>query len=400
MEEVFDGDILQQQQLNHHSHNPQPSPLGKPKSFNDSAIHFQRQKYQQGENVSFETIADHISDIFHALFRQLDAKGQALDYIGSAQEQLNLGLNCLRLIPTLENTSHAVISLQSQNQQDFSDYLKALNDSLQGIQQSLQLATANNIQCNLALDNTIHQQISTLQEDVAQATDLQNLKDSVQLRANSLLQGIEQFKQQQLHSKHSLSAQLSTLHERLELMEDEAETTQHQLTLQRQQALTDSLTQLPNRAALDERLSIEVSRWQRYKNPLCVLIADIDLFKQVNDNWGHHAGDKVLQIIARQLKMRLRESDFIARFGGEEFILLLTETSLSDGRKIAEQLRSAVADCPFHFKEQSISVTISTGLACFRVGDDFNSVFERADQALYMAKTGGRNTVRSELDLQ
>ncbi len=399
MEEVFDGDKLQQQQLESHSHNPEPSPLGKPKSFNDSAIRFQRQKYQQGENVSFENIAEHIASILNDLFQQLEAQGPALDYIHSAEAQLNQGLNCLRLIPTLEDTSHAVISWQGQSREEFSNYLNNLNDSLELIQKSLYQAAQSNSESTTSLDNTFSQQIILMQEEVEAASDLQSLKDAVQDKTQLLLAGIKQFKTQNMHSENSLCSQLSTLQQRITVMEQEAQTTQVELQQQRQQALTDALTQLPNRAAFDERLQLELNRWQRYQSPLCVLIADIDLFKRVNDSWGHHAGDKVLQVIAKHMQQRLRETDFIARFGGEEFIVLLTDTTLADGQKIAEQLRETVHGCPFHFKDSHVKITISAGLATFHQDDDFNQVFQRADEALYKAKNAGRNRVCTELDL-
>ena len=92
--------------------------------------------------------------------------------------------------------------------------------------------------------------------------------------------------------------------------------------------MTDLLTELPNREAWQERLSFEYNRWQRYSHPLTVGVLDIDLFKRINDSYGHKAGDRVLQLVAREFRERLRTTDFVARFGGEEFVVLLRSVSI------------------------------------------------------------------------
>ena len=118
-----------------------------------------------------------------------------------------------------------------------------------------------------------------------------------------------------------------------------------------------------------------------------------DHFKRINDNYGHLAGDKVLKIVADQLRKRLRGQDFIARFGGEEFVVLLPQTSPAVGLKLAETLRAAVEACPFHFKGERVVITTSIGLSAFRSGERGDQVLKRADDALYRAKDQGRNRV-------
>jgi diguanylate cyclase len=120
---------------------------------------------------------------------------------------------------------------------------------------------------------------------------------------------------------------------------------------------------------------------------------DLDHFKRINDSYGHLAGDKVLKIIATVLRKRLRGSDFIARFGGEEFVLLLPATPPAVGAKLLETLRAAIEACPFHFKGERVTITISMGLTSFRVGEHSDLALKRADQALYRAKNAGRNRV-------
>ena len=153
----------------------------------------------------------------------------------------------------------------------------------------------------------------------------------------------------------------------------------------------DPLTQLPNRLAYDQRSQQEYARWKRYNNTLLIMVWDIDLFKQVNDTYGHQAGDKVLKVVATTLRKNLRETDFVARFGGEEFVSLMPETSLGGGFKVAEKIRATVEKLEFHYRGSNVQVTISCGISLFMENDTRESAFARADKALYQAKEQGRN---------
>lgn len=146
------------------------------------------------------------------------------------------------------------------------------------------------------------------------------------------------------------------------------------------------MTGLPNRAAWSERLEHEVGQWQQHGNTLLLAMLDLDHFKHINDNYGHLAGDKVLKIIATVLRKRLRGTDFIARFGGEEFVLLMPATALVVGIKLLESLRAAIEACPFHFKGEPVTLTASIGVSAFKSGEHSDLVLKRADQALYRAK--------------
>ena len=176
-------------------------------------------------------------------------------------------------------------------------------------------------------------------------------------------------------------------------MEQEAQGYREHLEEQRLKALIDPLTGLPNRAAWGERLAHEVEQWQAHGNPLLIAMLDLDHFKRINDGYGHLAGDKVLKIVAAQLRKHLRPNDFIARFGGEEFVLLIPDTTLAMGLQVLEKLRAAIAACPFHFKGEPVTLTCSIGLAPFKLADRSEQVLKRADEALYRAKDNGRNRI-------
>jgi diguanylate cyclase (GGDEF)-like protein len=153
---------------------------------------------------------------------------------------------------------------------------------------------------------------------------------------------------------------------------------------------TDRLTGLSNRRRLEEALQIEVLRARRYGKPFSVILLDIDHFKDVNDLFGHQAGDNVLVSIAGLLTRTARETDVVGRYGGEEFLLVCPETELRVVAALAERLRLEFASTDFPLVGQ---VTSSFGVAEFAPGDSVKSLVERADQALYRAKEGGRNCV-------
>jgi diguanylate cyclase (GGDEF)-like protein len=151
-----------------------------------------------------------------------------------------------------------------------------------------------------------------------------------------------------------------------------------------------------NRRHFDRLLVGEVQRSQRYKVPIVVLLLDVDFFKHVNDTYGHPTGDQVLKNVSRVVAAGVRATDFVARFGGEEIAVILTQTSLEGGLDVAERLRRALAEAPHDYQGATFFKTASFGLAAFDgtgtpVGPE--ELLERADQALYRAKRGGRNRV-------
>lgn len=155
-------------------------------------------------------------------------------------------------------------------------------------------------------------------------------------------------------------------------------------------ASTDKLTGAWNRRRLEETLTSEMGRLERYESALCVLVADIDLFKSINDRFGHNTGDRVLIEIAVHLRGALRSTDSLTRWGGEEFVVLCPNTTLSTARLLAERLRENIAKVNF---PEAGKVTISVGLAECQQGESWDEWFKRADEALYRAKHEGRNRV-------
>ncbi|HYV96639.1 MAG TPA: diguanylate cyclase [Gemmatimonadaceae bacterium] len=165
----------------------------------------------------------------------------------------------------------------------------------------------------------------------------------------------------------------------------------------RAESKRDDLTGLGNRRMILEQLGREINRARHERRPLAVALADLDRFKQINDTYGHAAGDAVLRETAAALRTQLREYDFIGRYGGEEFLVLLPGADARTGTSIAERLRGMVASEPVHWGAESIAVSISIGLTWTgNAGFDADGLIQSADEALYRAKANGRNRVECE----
>jgi diguanylate cyclase (GGDEF)-like protein/PAS domain S-box-containing protein len=154
--------------------------------------------------------------------------------------------------------------------------------------------------------------------------------------------------------------------------------------------LTDSLTQIPNRLYLDNNYKIELERAKRYKSVFSIIIMDIDLFKNVNDTYGHQVGDKVLIEIAIILKNNIRKLDILGRWGGEEFVIICPEVNASQSEMFAKKIKDIIEYYDFSTVR---SITCSFGISQYIYDDTNEETFKRADKALYMAKNSGRNKV-------
>ncbi len=349
-----------------------------------------------GEEQSYSNVAAHIETILLGLLGELRVLEEQQPRCDRLREQINRGLNWYELAAVLDELTALVLAGQQSRQAEFEAYLKQLNSRLaqfQGNLEQAQTAYSGSVITGAELEGTIREQVANLHEDVRSSEDLNKLKANVEAKLDALLSNVDQARQMREQREAEVAAHLGTMVERIQVMELEAQTFRSHLEQQSLRAMLDSLTGLANRAGLQKRMEEEYERWQRYGGQLLLAVLDVDHFKQINDRFGHLAGDKVLRLIAQQLSRRLRKSDFIGRFGGEEFVLLMPGTSLEQGEAVLNQLRMDIRDCPFHFKNDRVTVTISLGYTALNQGDKLEQVFDRADQAMYKAKQQGRDRV-------
>jgi diguanylate cyclase (GGDEF)-like protein len=160
-----------------------------------------------------------------------------------------------------------------------------------------------------------------------------------------------------------------------------------------QKASTDELTGLPNREIVKRRLTRELIDLCNHKHGIFLIMADLDYFKKINDEYGHLTGDYVLKGVAARIRQSLRGTDMVGRYGGEEFIVLLINKTEQQAELIAERIRAHVDEAPYNANGQEINISLSQGLACAYADDTADTLIERADKALYEAKRSGRNCV-------
>ena len=243
------------------------------------------------------------------------------------------------------------------------------------------------------LDDHVRGAVGDISISLESSENLLEVKKSIRVRLKEIDKRMMGFrKSEEQRSEHSLKM-IKQLRKQLHAMEQEADLLRHQLQQKHTEAMRDVLTGIPNRLAYEERIFSELARSKRYGKPFVCLVVDVDHFKKVNDTFGHPAGDRVLKIIAEVLQDNIRAADFVARFGGEEFIVLMPETEQKAGLKVAEKLCRKIDRCDFYYRENPVPISISGGLTESTAEDNAESIFERADNAMYEAKQAGRNNI-------
>lgn len=237
----------------------------------------------------------------------------------------------------------------------------------------------------------VQEGMERIQKNFRSANDLQNLKSEISKNIDEIRGGVDDFADR-FNERHDATSERNIkLTEQLSQMEQETLELQVMLEENQTKLLYDALTGVYSRMAYDERIQQELARWTRYETPFSYAILDIDHFKRINDTFGHNAGDKALKIVAQLMTTYVRQSDYVFRIGGEEFVLLLPSTKLDNASTLLETMRAGIADSSFHFKGAPITLTLSAGITETRNDDSVESIYERADKALYKAKNSGRN---------
>ena len=214
--------------------------------------------------------------------------------------------------------------------------------------------------------------------------------------------GVRHIIDQMIDTTKAIIKSGSRLQNRMEVSSKDLQQLHRELEVSQKEARTDALTGLANRRGLEKRLEIERIRARQNNTPFSVILVDIDYFKKVNDRFGHLVGDSLLKGVARVLRSQTRRNDMVARFGGEEFLILLPETDVAGAYSVAEKIRTTLLNKEWTIKESKKSiglVTASMGIALYDMDESDNSVIHRADAALYKAKAQGRNQVVIQAEL-
>lgn len=342
---------------------------------------------------AYEIISDHLL----RMLEYIDIP----DELVSNVEQIKARLLNLKaedaLGPALDDTVALLLSVkkhQANEQLEMADFLARLTEQLADLAitaSGANQASENSIQRQQIIDKAVSMQMADLQNKSAIATQLEPLKQLVHSQLTSIAEQIQAHSLQEQVAREQLKIELQSLTEKVQSMETESIELKSKLDIAQNRATRDPLTRLPNRLALDERITEEMARWRRNAQPLSMLVWDIDYFKKINDTYGHKSGDKALMAIAQLLAKHCRQTDFVARFGGEEFVMLLPDTDANAALIVADKLRENIQKTKFKADGDTLSITLSCGISQLLENDSKESLFERADKALYQVKQNGRN---------
>ncbi len=341
--------------------------------------------------------APQINEFCIQLLDTLSLPAELTDQVENLKDRFGEGLSDRSVAPALTAIANLISAMRRQMEEENKElqtFLHQLGDNLKEIDQNLSGAQNSHkasMDSGREFDAVVHAHVQDIQSKVEAAPESSQLKQQIQGRLDAIRKHLEQYRETEETRQQQLEVQLAHLNSRVHGMENEGEKLRQRLQEKHEQAVRDPLTGLHNRLAYDERVMQEFARWKRYGQPMVLMMIDVDHFKHVNDTYGHKAGDKALVLIADQLRNHLRESDFLARFGGEEFVVLMPETDIESAVVAAEKLRAAVEKCQFHYQNTQVSITFSAGLAQLRKNDNPESLFQRADDAMYRAKEAGRN---------
>lgn len=241
------------------------------------------------------------------------------------------------------------------------------------------------------LDLLVTGEVEQIRLNVERANDLIELRKELTVRLDTIASHVQEFRAREETRSATYKERTQRMRTRISALERESRNLHQSLKQEQQQAMIDALTGVPNRAAYDERIEQEFKRWQRFGRPVTILAWDIDGFKKINDAFGHKAGDKVLRIVGQHLVRHVRDTDFVARYGGDEFVTLLVGSTAQEAQEVAEKILAEIAALGFHFHDKPVQVTVSCGITAFAADDDPDAAFDRADRSLYQAKKTGRN---------
>lgn len=286
---------------------------------------------------------------------------------------------------------------------ELEDVLKKTTDCLTDTEKRL-ASELSSAQGKFKEDRDFEKNISSNMSGMRQSFNISGDIDSIKAVVFSKIENInkvmEKKKEQDVLRLKETENALQEMSRKMSDIKNEAEAIKKRAQEVEHESFCDALTGLYNRKAYDLKVEETLAILDRYDFPSALLVCDIDHFKTINDTFGHHIGDLTIKKVAEFFKERLRKNDFIARYGGEEYVGILSYTSLEEAKKVSEDMRCFIDHTDFTFKGRQVPVTISIGISVFKKGDDATTVFERADEALYLAKDSGRNMVKTENDVK
>lgn len=363
---------------------------------NDEVINNDSNSKTIAQVKSANIVEQQILDKFTMLLDELSLSDKQKPQIKTIKKALFKDLSYQELIKCFIKTFDLVL-INLQDERDTAEFfLSSLSKTLS----TVQFAVKNTLiiydksnkeyqKLNIQLQEQMNDVTCAVEKAMSLATIKEEINEKLQLIANTIeyKTSIENDNQQKLNTQlHSMSEQIDSL-------EKQSKSFEIRLHEQQLKSLQDALTKLNNRACFDEHFAKEMVQYHQNNTELAIAVLDIDDFKRINDTYGHTAGDKTLQVIAKTMTTILPKTVFIARYGGEEFVVIYRKTKKTPLLQSLNTLRKKIASLHFKFKQDNVTITLSIGVTHIQEQDNIHLAFERADKGLYQAKSSGKNKV-------
>ncbi|MGJ8645429.1 MAG: GGDEF domain-containing protein [Marinomonas colpomeniae] len=358
-----------------------------------------KQDSSSEEQSDDKEIMSQISHTLAGLINNLQLPTHYDDDIVDLRKAL-LGNNNLQQLPELlDEVINFVMVAIGKTQESLTNYLNQLNKQLASI--NVSVSTSYNSQKSLSesregFNTKLQTQVADTSKAMQGVNDLDSLKNLIEDRLSTISSTMSEYKTDMQEQEKQATQSITLLKNKVTRMEKDSTSLRSLLQEKLALAMTDSLTDLPNRTAYQDKVMPLCKAMQNAKKSLCLAVCDIDHFKKVNDTWGHLAGDKVLRLVPKQIRMALLKEDMIYRYGGEEFVIVFQNTTAAQAFERCEAVRRAVEKTPFNMQGKPVSISVSIGIAELNSTEDSEALFSRADKQLYMAKESGRNRVMIE----
>ena len=334
------------------------------------------------EELDFDLGEEYLQKYYE--LKQLTAK------VESHKDRLKLRQRLLELVRHFANTVF-------QEKETASNFIAEVVTRLAEVESHLYRSVDNTVKLQRnreEFSDGLVADIESISDSVKKSVDINSMRAMVLGKLDSLKGSIEDQRRREKTRMREIKRELNTMKSVFDTMQKKVCDLEDENQDLAEKIRVDPLTGCANRLALDERFSDELARFKRHGRVFSLALVDVDHFKKVNDTFGHQVGDNCLREIARKLGLGLRQTDFLSRFGGEEFVLILPETDSSQAVKVAEKQRLLIQRTKFQVKGHKVPVTVSMGVTEIKDDDmGLASALRRADGAMYRAKQTGRNRV-------
>lgn len=348
---------------------------------------------------AFGLVNDTVGPVLHQILERihpLDPKPSRSQAIRTELETASSLADVERIMEQVHQLVIDVAGAIDQERGSAETLLNEVREQLKGLEAGV--GNIVDVEASLAnmaaMEGRVDTQVSGIQQSVNDSDDLQTLKADVSGRIGELSGTLSDYVDKERDQLAEAQQRIGDLTDQMHSMDAEIEELRRQVSEKHAASITDALTGVANRAGFDTRISDEFAASRRMKYPLSLMFIDVDHFKAINDTYGHKAGDTVLKTIAGMVTDRVRETDYVARYGGDEFVLLLPGTEGENAKNVGEQLLEKVRNAGFQAQGKAVTVTLSIGVTEVLASDSIEQALERADGALYKVKEAGRNGVQ------